>query len=69
MNMNDYVQYEYLPSLFDPTPSKKRTFLSKPEKVKMFIGNNGTLNIKGQRYLKLGKIMLYDPIRSENITK
>lgn len=48
--------------------NKKKPFLSKPERIKMHIDENGLLKIKGKRYLRLGKINLFNPVESKHIS-
>ena len=56
----------YFQSMFDT--NRKAPFLSKPEKVKLQISQDGTLSVKGKRFLRLGKIKLFDPVKGTNIT-
>jgi hypothetical protein len=67
MNTLQYIQYDYIGKYTD-SEEKNTVVLSKPEKVKMVIEKNGLLKIKDKRYLRLGKISLYDPVKQQCIT-
>lgn len=58
----------YFQSMFDANINRKAPFLSKPEKVKLQISQDGTLSVKGKRFLRLGKIKLFDAVKGTNIT-
>jgi len=60
--------FKPMKDVFDK-PEKKQPFLSKPEKIKMYIDENGLLKIKGKRYMRLGKINLFDPVESKHISE
>ena len=66
MNILKHVHMNYFQSMFDT--NRKAPFLSKPEKVKLQISQDGTLSVKGKRFLRLGKIKLFDPVKGTNIT-
>jgi len=66
MNMTHIIHNYY--STMDLDNVKKGGFLSKPEKIKMQINENGLLKVKGKRYLRLGKINLFDPVESKHIS-
>lgn len=68
MNMAQYIQFDYFRPIFDGGDNKKEAFLSKPEKVKLHIDGNGVLKVKGKRYLRLGKINLFDPVKGKNLS-
>lgn len=65
-SLDDILKIDYLsespPQLINPG------FLSKPEQVIMNIDEHGILKIQNHRYLRLGKISLYDPLNSKSIT-
>ena len=66
MNPFQHIHLDYFNDCFENKPQGS---LSTPEKLKLHITGDGTLSIKGKRYLRLGKITLFDPVKSKNITE
>ena len=67
MNMATLVKHDYFRPI-SPNDPKKDAFLTKSEKIKLNINDQGRLQVKGKRYLRLGKISLYDPVSSRPIS-
>jgi len=69
MNITRYLQSDYIGDYIDlDENANANVFLAKPERVKMMIDENGHLKVKGKRYIRLGKIRLYDPVKQQNIS-
>lgn len=61
MNIMEHVRTDY-------SQQWNPGFLSKPENLQLQIQENGRLTINGKRYLRLGKITLFNPVKSDHIT-
>lgn len=68
INIDQYIQFDYFKPMFNDGTDPENAFLSNPEKVKLHIDENGLLKVKGKRYLRLGKINLFDPVQGEDIS-
>lgn len=67
--MAQYLQFDYFSPMIDLDEYEgTKGFLSKPEKLKMYIDEKGLLKVKGKRYLRLGKISLFDSVKDKSIS-